>query len=106
MSVFIRDDEKRIIAGLTGKTYREYLEIQFLWVDERSRKGGLASSLMAAAESQALQRGCKRAFLDTLSFQAPGFYKKLGYTEFGRLCGFSGQHERHFLRQQLEPTPR
>jgi ribosomal protein S18 acetylase RimI-like enzyme len=101
LCIFIRDDEERLIGGLTAKTYWEYLEIRFLWVHEDHRDRGLASDLMVTAETEAARRGCKHAFLDTLSFQALGFYKKLGYSEFGRLSGFSGLHERHFLRKSL-----
>jgi ribosomal protein S18 acetylase RimI-like enzyme len=101
LCVFIRDDEGRIIGGLTAKTYWEYLEIQFLWVHEDHRDIGLASELIVTAETEAMKRGCKHAFLDTFSFQALGFYRKLGYSEFGRLSGFSGQHERYFLRKTL-----
>ena len=103
LCVFIKDGEQRVIAGLTAKTYWEYLEIQFLWVHEHHREAGLGSELMVAAEAEAARRGCKHAFLDTLSFQAFEFYKKLGYSEFGRLSGFSGRHERHFLRKVLAP---
>ena len=104
LCVFIRDAEEHIIGGLTAKTYWEYLEIQFLWVHEDYRDQGLGSELMVAAEAEARRRACKHAFLDTLSFQALGFYKKLGYSEFGRLSGFSGQHDRHFLRKALTPS--
>src|SRR5471032_1425480 len=103
LCVFIRDSEQQMIGGLTAKTYWKYLEIQFLWVDEDHREAGLGSELVVAAEAEAAKRGCKHAFLDTLSFQALGFYKNLGYTEFGRLSGFSGRHERHFLRKALTP---
>ncbi|SDH23999.1 Acetyltransferase (GNAT) family protein [Paraburkholderia steynii] len=102
LSVFIRDGEDRILGGLTAKTYWEYLEIQFLWIDESHRANGLASDLMTTAEKEAANRGCKHVFLDTLSFQALGFYEKLGYSEFGRLEGFSGRHDRHFLHKSLE----
>lgn len=104
LCVFIRDDEGRVVGGVTAKTYWEYLEIQFLWVHEHHRDTGLGSELMVAAEAEAARRGCKHAFLDTLSFQALGFYTKLGYAEFGRLSGFSGRHERHFLRKTLMPS--
>jgi ribosomal protein S18 acetylase RimI-like enzyme len=97
LCVFIRDDEGRVIGGVTAKTYWEYLEIQFLWVHKHHRDTELGSELMVAAEAEAARRGCKHAFLDTLSFQALGFYTKLGYAEFGRLSGFGGRHERHFL---------
>jgi hypothetical protein len=40
---------------------------------------------MDRAEIRARERGCHSAWLDTFSFQARGFYEKLGYEEFGRL---------------------
>jgi ribosomal protein S18 acetylase RimI-like enzyme len=101
LCVFARDDNDAIIGGLTGRTYWRYLDIAFLWVDERYRGRGLATRLMGAAETEARKRGCARALLDTLSFQALGFYQKLGYTEFGRISGFSGKHDRHYLYKSL-----
>src|SRR6202044_2142900 len=101
LCVFIRDENHAIIGGLTGKTYWRYLDIAFLWVEEKYRKQGIATKLMRAAESEAFIRGCEHVFLDTLSFQALGFYRKLGYTEFGRLSGFSGKHDRYWLRKSL-----
>jgi GNAT superfamily N-acetyltransferase len=68
---------------------------------EKQRGQGHASKLMQAAEAEARARGCKHALLDTFSFQALGFYKKLGYVEFGRLSGFSGRHDRHYLYKSL-----
>ena len=101
LCVFARDDDGSIIGGLAGKTYWEYLEVSFLWVSEAHRKAGHAASLMAAAEKEAVNRGCKHALVDTFSFQAPGFYRRIGYTEFGRLAGFSGRYERHYLHKAL-----
>ena len=37
------------------------------------------------AEAEAIRRGCFGAFLNTDAFQAPAFYERLGYREFGRL---------------------
>jgi len=68
------------------------LDIAFLWVDQKYRGRGCATKLMIAAESEAGRRECEHVFLDTLSFQALGFYQKLGYIEFGRLSGLSGKH--------------
>lgn len=101
LCVFARADDGSIIGGLSGKTYWQYLEVSFLWVSEAHRNSGHASRLMAAAESEALRRGCKHALLDTFSFQALGFYQRLGYKEFGRLSGFSGKHDRHYLHKEL-----
>lgn len=101
LCVFARDEAEHIIGGLTGRTYWQYLDIAFLWVDEKYRGEGCATTLVKAAETEARARGCERVFLDTLSFQALGFYQKLGYAEFGRLPGFSGRYERIYLHKRL-----
>ena len=101
LCVFARDADGSIVGGVTGRTYWQYLDIKFLWVHEQHRKEGLGSKIMLAAETEARRRGCTGAFLDTFSFQARGFYERLGYTEFGRLSGFSGKHERHFMQKSL-----
>ena len=103
LCVFIRDESGDIIGGLTGKTYWRYLDIAYLWVHAKHRGQGHATRLMAAAESEACERGCDNALVDTYSFQALGFYQKLGYVEFGRLAGFSDAHERHYLHKRICP---
>jgi GNAT superfamily N-acetyltransferase len=102
LRVFARDADGRIIGGLLADTYWQYLEVHKLWVSQAHRNKGHASRSMNAAEDEARLRGCKHALLDTFSFQALGFYQKLGYTEFGRLEGFSGKHKRHYLHKRLD----
>jgi hypothetical protein len=41
------------------------------------------------------------AYLDTFSFQAPDFYKKLGYEVFGELQDFPHGHQRYFMKKRL-----
>jgi GNAT superfamily N-acetyltransferase len=101
LCVFARGNDGSIIGGLSGMTYWQYLEVSYLWVGEEHRGSGHASRIMAAAEAEAIRRGCKHAVVDTFSFQALGFYLRLGYLEFGRLSGFSGEHERHYLHKAL-----
>jgi ribosomal protein S18 acetylase RimI-like enzyme len=102
LRVFARDTNGSIVGGLLADTYWPYLEVHKLWVSEAHRNAGHASRLLGAAEHEARLRGCKHAFLDTFSFQALGFYQKLGYREFGRLEEFSGKHERHYLHKRLD----
>jgi GNAT superfamily N-acetyltransferase len=83
LAVFARDPAGAIIAGLTGFTWGGALKIEYLWVHEAWRSHGLGSRLIDTAECEARARGCQRAVLDTHSFQAPGFYPKLGYTACG-----------------------
>ncbi|YCM44151.1 GNAT family N-acetyltransferase [Verrucomicrobiaceae bacterium 227] len=103
LCIFDRLDSGEIVGGLTGKTFWNYLEIAYLWVDEAYRMQGRARAIMIAAENEALKRGCHNVLLDTYSFQALAFYKGLGYVEFGEIDDFSGEHTRYYLRKRLSP---
>ena len=66
------------------------------------RRGlGHGRHLLLSAEQEALTRGCEGAVLDTFSFQAPDFYRKLGYAIFGQLDDFPSPHRRYFLTKRL-----
>ena len=101
LAVFARS-EGQIVAGLAGDTYCGWLFVKYLWVSENLGGRGVGRDLMAAAETRAHERGCHSAWLDTFSFQARGFYEKLGYEEFGRL-DYPPAHHRHFMRKRLIP---
>ena len=103
LCVFDRLDSGEVIGGLVGKTYWGYLDISYLWVDDSYRNQGRATLIVRMAEEEAIRRGCKNAQVDTYSFQALDFYKKLGYSEFGSIDGVSGKHVRHYLRKYLQP---
>lgn len=65
----------------------------------------MGAHLVMLAEQRAIARGCHSAYLDTFSFQAPEFYARLGYVEFGRLP-YPPRGERIFLRKSLAaPQP-
>ncbi len=101
LAVLVRDSE-RIVAGLAGETYSGWLFIKYLWVSEGLRGKGIGRRLMAAGEARALERGAHSAWVDTFSFQAPGFYPKLGYEVFGEL-DYPPDFKRFFLRKRLTP---
>ncbi len=101
LGVFVRDRES-VVAGLVGETYCGWLFIRYLWVSDSRRGQGIGRKLMAGGEDRALERGCHSAWVDTFGFQAPGFYRKLGYEVFGEL-DWSPDHKRFFLRKRLAP---
>jgi ribosomal protein S18 acetylase RimI-like enzyme len=102
LNIFIRDESNALVAGLLGYTIWNWLSIDFLWVAESLRGQRVGESLVQQAESEALIRGCKLAQVDTFSFQAPGFYKKMGYQIFGELEHFpTEEHSRHYLFKRL-----
>jgi ribosomal protein S18 acetylase RimI-like enzyme len=73
-----------------------------LWVDEKHRNKGLGTQLLLKAEVLAGKRGCKYVHLDTFSFQAPEFYRKLGYKRFGALKPFPKGSTRYFLYKKIK----
>ena len=99
LAVFAREGGS-IVAGLAGETYSGWLFIRYLWVSDALRGQGIGRKLMAGAEARALERGCHSAWVDTFSFQAPGFYPKLGYQVFGEL-DYPPGHKRIFLQKRL-----
>lgn len=73
LALFARDAAGVIVAGLTGSTYWGYLYVGRLWTDQRYRKLGLGSRLLAEAEQEALRCGCHSVHLMTGSFNALPF---------------------------------
>lgn len=86
--------------GTGGETYSGWLFIRYLWVSDMLRGQGIGRELMAGAEARAFERGCHSAWVDTFSFQAPDFYRKLGYEPFGEL-DYPPVHKRIFLQKRL-----
>ncbi|MFN6569119.1 GNAT family N-acetyltransferase [Dendronalium sp. ChiSLP03b] len=101
LSVLIRDAEGEIVGGLVGETHWKWLFVSHLWVAEALRGQGYGRKLMLQAEQTAKERGCDRAYLDTFSFQALGFYERLGYQIFGVLEDFPPGHQRYFLQKKI-----
>ncbi len=76
----IKEDNK-IIGGIIASSLYDILEIEFLFIDENYRGKNLGTKLIAYIEGIAKKNGIKRILLNTYSFQAPEFYKKLGYSQ-------------------------
>ncbi|MCC5640236.1 GNAT family N-acetyltransferase [Nostoc sp. CHAB 5844] len=101
LAIWVRDSNNTIVAGLVGKTNWEWLYVSHLWVAETLRGQGYGSLMMQKAEETAKERGCGSSYLDTFSFQALGFYQRLGYQIFGVLENFPPGHQRYFLSKKL-----
>jgi GNAT superfamily N-acetyltransferase len=101
LSVAVRGDDGDLRGGLYGWTWGGCGYVDLLWVRDDQRGLGLGADLLAAAEAEIRRRGCDRVALSTHSFQAPGFYARLGYTECGRTPGYPRGHDDIHLLKQL-----
>ena len=72
------------------------------WIANDLQGRGVGRTLMQRAEAYARRKGCAIMHLDTLSFQARGFYEKLGYTVYGTITGFPNGSERYYLVKYLD----
>jgi GNAT superfamily N-acetyltransferase len=98
--LLVRDDSGEIRAGLDAYVYAGWLSVHNLWVAADLRRRGIGGGLMAEAESRARMLRCHSVRLDTFSFEAPEFYRKLGYQEYARL-DYPPDHQRIFFKKQL-----
>jgi GNAT superfamily N-acetyltransferase len=99
--IALRDESGSVRGGVWGYTAYGWLFVQFLVVPEQARGTGIGRRLMALAESEAVARGCRDAWLDTHEFQANGFYERLGYISFGELPNYPAPFSRFFFRKQI-----
>ena len=96
------DENGNIIGGILGGTYWGWMYVDILWVHENHRKKGVGSNLLHKAEEESLRRGCHHAHLDTMSWQAPDFYKKHGYSVIGILPDIPSGNLKYLLMKALQ----
>jgi predicted N-acetyltransferase YhbS len=101
LALLVRDDNGEILGGLYGRFFYQWLFIELLSVPEQARGHGLGSKLMQMAEDLAREKECVGIWLDTFDFQAPAFYKRLGYSELGQIADYPPGHKRHFFQKRL-----
>lgn len=89
-------------GGLWGRSYYGWLFVELLFVPEGLRGTGVGTELLRRAEAEAVRRGCHGVWLDSFSFQAPGFYRRLGYEVFGVVEDYPPGQRRFFLKKRLD----
>ena len=102
------EEEGGLVAGIVAEAVFDTVEVEFLCVKESCRGKGYGRALLQYVEEQAENDGRKRILLNTYSFQAPEFYRSLGYEERGGEDGGSGKPQHHALRARhhlwLQPS--
>jgi len=101
LGVFLRDESMNIVAGAAGYTWGETCELRQVWVAAPLRGRGLGRRLMDEVEAEAVRRGCRQLVLTTHTFQAPEFYRKLGFDVVSVLPDFPHGYSALVLRKPL-----
>ena len=102
VALSVRDPQSgNTVGGLTARIAYSRMFVELFYLPETFRGQGLGAELLGKAEDVARDAGCTGIWLDTFSFQAPDFYKKLGYAEFGTLADYPPGFTRHCLHKTL-----
>ncbi len=101
LGIYLQDETGEKVGGLIGNTHGNWLFVKYLWVREDQRGQNIGSALLKQAEETAKERGCRYAFLDTFSFQAPAFYEKHGYMSVFTLEEYPVTGKRYYLTKTL-----
>ena len=102
LHICARADDGRAIGALTGETQFKWFKISLMSVEPSARRRNVGTRIMQLAEAEATRRGCQYAYVDTMDYQAPDFYQRLGYTVAGRLDDWDSHgHAKLFLVKRL-----
>ncbi|WP_244479775.1 GNAT family N-acetyltransferase [Methylobacterium sp. Leaf94] len=101
LALTVRDADGAIVGGLWGRHGYGMLFVELLALGP-ARGQGLGRRLMRQAEAEARRRGLSGIWLDTWTFQAPGFYARLGFTECGRITDYPPGHDRIFFVKRFD----
>jgi ribosomal protein S18 acetylase RimI-like enzyme len=101
-SVSLKDDNNKCLGCIVVSFLWNGMEIQSLWIDDPLRHQGWGRKLVETAETEAIKRGCTIAYTNTFTWQAPEFYKKLGYTIYGELDDFPKGSTLYYFQKALD----
>ncbi len=77
------------------------IHIKYLVVNEKYRGQGVGRELIRHALEYGKTESCKVAFVETLSFQAPTFYQKLGFELEFKRDGYKYGISLYYFRKEL-----
>jgi GNAT superfamily N-acetyltransferase len=100
IAVICRDGDT-IIGGLTGGASYGWMGIKFFWIDEKYRGMGIGRKILRLAEGEAIRQGCSHAHLNTHDFQAPEFYRRMGYRVHSEHAELPPGHICYFMVKDL-----
>ena len=99
--IFVRDDEGRIAAGVSGIVWGGCCALQALWVQDSLRGRGLARALMTGAEDEARRRGCSLIVSNAYDLLTGGLHEHLGYETAGVIEGWPAGSAARWFRKSL-----
>lgn len=101
LSVRLHDERGTLVGGLTGWTWGGCGGITSLWLVPECRGRGWGAQLLTAAEEEMHRRGTTRVVAAAMSFEAPGFNLRHGYTQVGCTPDLPDGTAKHHFHKEL-----
>ncbi len=94
------------VGAIVLQLFWSQLHIKYLYVEESYRGQGIGRRLIEHALEFGKNCECQFVFVETMSFQAPEFYQKMGFAiEFSR-PGYAENTTFHYLKKDLSAQNR
>ena len=91
----------RVVGGLIGKIFWNWMDAELVWIEKPFRGRGIGTEVLQTAEKTARDRRLTGICLWTASWQAPDFYKQLGFEQFAEFDNFPPGRKRIGFRKYL-----
>lgn len=102
IGLVLKDPQGTVVGGIEASTTYRVMHLDALWVAEAYRKLGFGAELVLAAERIGKAKGCITSQTMSFSFQAPGFYQKIGYEVLGIYDGYPHSITEYVLMKRLQ----
>ncbi len=99
--ITIHNEDGTLIAGMVTDIHWGVLHLHHLWVAQHLRGAGVGQALMRRAEQEAQDHHCHYIQFSTFDFQAPDFYRKLGYRVIAQLDDYPPGYCLYFMRKNI-----
>lgn len=97
----IKNNDERVIGGISGYTTLGILHIAEFWVDEEHRGFGYGKDLLMHAETLAKERRCLAGQVACFSFQNLDFLKSQGYEILGCSDAYPNDVKEFYLTKKF-----
>lgn len=96
------EDNGAVVAGIVAASTFDTVEVEYLGVEAAYRGQGLGARLLRHVEALARADGMRRILLNTYSFQAPGFYDKMGYRTLFTVSPCFAEYAQYYYEKVLD----
>lgn len=94
-------DNGKLIGGAVGYIAWKWYFLDRLWIEEEHRKSGIGTKIINKIEEYAKDNNLLGVRMETWSFQARGFYEKMGYNVYATFEDCPPRTIDYFLRKRF-----